>query len=234
MRIDTHTHVALLDGVDKIIIASADPKNIDDIFNATQNNPNIFCSLGVHPEYLCELPDYEKLLSNPKVVAVGEIGLDYHYDVEHKQEQILMFEKQLEIARRASLPVMIHSRQAEQDSMDLLNNINGVLHCFTSSYNFAKTMLDRGFFISASGIITFKNSSELREIFTKIPLDRIVAETDAPYCAPVPFRGKDCVPAMISETIKCLAEIKQVSVVEMDNILWNNAHRLYPKLNQSK
>jgi TatD DNase family protein len=234
MRIDTHTHIKSLDGLDKIIVASADPKNIDDVFNAAQENPNIFCSIGIHPEYLCELPDYFNLLSNPKVVAVGEIGLDYHYDIEHKNEQIAMFEKQLEIARRAKLPVMVHSREAEQDSMNLLNDVSGVLHCFTSSYNFAKTMLDRGFYISASGIITFKNSQELRETFEKIPLDMIVAETDSPYCAPVPFRGKECTPSMVFETIKCLADIKKIPVVEMDDILWNNAHRLYPKLNQPK
>ena len=160
MLIDTHTHVASADGVDKIILSSADPENIESVFNAAQNNPNIFCTIGIHPEYLGAEPDYEHLLNNPKVVGVGEIGLDYHYGMDSAKAQKALFEKQLEIARRAKLPVAIHSREAENDTMEVLTGMpaGGVMHCFTSGYDFARTMLDRGFYISASGIITFKNS----------------------------------------------------------------------------
>ncbi|MDR2269224.1 MAG: TatD family hydrolase [Rickettsiales bacterium] len=232
MLIDTHTHVPNLDGVDKIILSSADPKNIDTVFEVARGNPYIFCTIGIHPEYHDAVPNYERLLSNPKVVGIGEIGLDYHYGDENKKMQTDLFSKQLEIARRAGLPVAVHSRDAENDTIKILHGVRGVMHCFTSSYDFARIMLDRGFFISASGIITFKNSADLRDTFGKIPLDRIVAETDSPWCAPVPYRGRECAPSMIIETVKCLAEIKQIPPVEMERILWDNSHALYGKLCQ--
>ena len=236
MLIDTHTHAPIPDGVDKIIFSSADPADTKPVFDAAQKNSNIFCTLGIHPDYLDAELNYEHLLDNPKVVGVGEIGLEYHYEKDggRRRRQIELFERQLEIARRANLPVAVHSRDAEDDTMAVLKNVAGVMHCFTSNYDFAKVMLDRGFFISASGIITFKNSAALRETFSKIPIDRIVAETDAPWVAPVPYRGRDATPAMVIETVKYLADIKKVPLVEMEDILWNNAHKLYPKLCQDK
>ena len=244
MRIDTHTHIADLSGADKIIRASAETAEIAEAFSAAQTDPRIFCTIGIHPERANESPEYEALLANPKVVGVGEIGLDYHdmtncpaspdggFYQKSPRRQIELFEKQLEIARRALLPVAIHSRDAEEDTMRILGPMpsGGVMHCFTSGWDFARVMLDRGFYISASGIITFKNSAELRETFAKMPLDRIVSETDSPFCAPVPFRGQECRPSMMIETIKALAAIKNIPPVEMEDILWNNAHRLYPKL----
>ena len=230
MLVDTHTHVPRADGVDKIVYSAADPKDIERVFKTAAESPNIFCTLGVHPDFAGAIPNYEHLLSAPKVVGVGEIGLDYHNGTEAREKQIELFEAQLEIARRNNLPVAVHSREAESDTAAVLKNVSGVMHCFTSGYEFAKTMLDRGFFISASGIITFKNAAALRDTFAKIPIDKLVAETDAPYCAPVPHRGQESAPFMIIETAKCLAEIKKIPLVEMTDILWNNSHRLYDKL----
>jgi TatD DNase family protein len=233
MLIDTHTHIADLSGVDKIIRASAETSEIVEALAAAKSDPRIFCTLGIHPERASETPEYENLLGNPKVVGVGEIGLDYHGNNAPPRQQVALFERQLEIARHAKLPIAIHSRDAEDDTMSILQAMpsGGVMHCFTSSrWDFARTMLDRGFYISASGILTFKNAAELRDIFARIPNDRIVSETDSPYCAPIPFRGQECRPAMMIETIKVLAAIKNIPQVEMEDILWNNAHRLYPKL----
>ena len=145
---------------------------------------------------------------------------------------VVLFLQQLEVAKKYALPVAIHTREAENDTAEILNgDVGGVMHCFTSSWNLAKKMLDRGFFFSASGILTFKNATEIRETFAKIPLDRIVIETDAPYCAPVPYRGKVCEPAMVIETARVLAQVKGVSLDELERILETNVKSLYPKIN---
>ena len=230
MLIDTHTHIPDTAGVDRIILAAADPAEIDAVFAAAQNNPDIFCAIGIHPEFFDAVPDYARMLDNPKVVAVGEIGLDYFYGAEHRERQVELFRAQVEIARGANLPVMVHSRGADADAADILKNVRGTIHCFTSGYDYARVMLDRGFYFGANGIITFKNADAVRETFAKIPIDRILSETDAPYCAPVPYRGRDCANAMVVEVVKCLAEIKKTPAVEMEKILWDNARKCYAKL----
>ena len=174
----------------------------------------------------------DTVMTNPRVVGVGEIGLDYHYGSDNRTEQIKLFEQQLEIAKKYALPVAIHTREAEEDTAAILTgDVGGVMHCFTSSWDLAKKMLDRGFMFSASGILTFKNATEVRETFEKIPLDRLVIETDAPYCAPVPYRGKTCEPAMVIETARVLAQIKNISTDELAEKLTDNVKRLYPKIN---
>ena len=147
--------------------------------------------------------------------------------------QIELFESQLEMARKNGLPVAIHTRDAEEDTAQILEkwaDIGGVMHCFTSGWNLAKKMLDRGFFFSASGIITFKNANDIRETFAKIPADRIVVETDSPYCAPVPYRGKVCEPAFVVETARCVAEIKNIPFDKFCDIVVENTKKLYPKI----
>ena len=138
----------------------------------------------------------------------------------------------MEIAREHKLPVAIHTRDADDDTAVILRDVCGVMHCFTSGWKLAKIMLDRGFFFSASGILTFKNATEVRETFAKIPTDRIVIETDAPSCAPVPYRGKTCEPFMVTETAKVLAEIKNLQINELASILEQNTLNLYPKIKQ--
>ena len=248
MFIDTHCHLtdeyeggtdaviarAKSAGIDAMICATADPKDIKPALEIAAKYNNIFVTTGIHPDYIDANPDEyltDETLNHPQVIGVGEIGLDYHYNPQTRTQQIELFEKQLAIAHAHNLPVAIHTREAEEDTANILTNkYHGVMHCFTSSWDLAKVMLDRGFYFSASGILTFKNSESIRETFTKIPTDRIVIETDAPYCAPVPYRGKTCEPAMVIETAKVLAQIKNLQIEDLENILLGNTKKLYPKI----
>ena len=218
-----------------MVCPTADPKDIPTALKLAQEFDNVFCTIGIHPEYApCDASQYltDDILYNSRVVGVGEIGLDYHYSPDTRDAQIKLFEQQLDIAKKHALPVAIHTRDAEDDTMAILpGDVRGGMHCYTSSWNLAKTMLDRGFFFSASGILTFRNSADIRETFAKIPLDRIVIETDAPYCAPVPYRGKTCEPSMVVETARVLADIKQIDINQLELILMDNVKKLYPKIN---
>ena len=248
MFIDTHCHLtdeydggvdavverAKNSGIGAMVCTTADPKDIKPALNIAQNHENIFVTTGIHPDYAGTNP-YEYLtdaiLNNPLVIGVGEIGLDYHYNPQTRPQQIELFEKQLAIAHAHNLPVAIHTREAEDDTAAILTDKNhGVMHCFTSGWDLARVMLDRGFYFSASGILTFKNSESVRETFAKIPIDRIVIETDAPYCAPIPYRGKTCEPAMVIETAKVLAQIKNLQIEDLENILLENTKKLYPRI----
>lgn len=249
MFIDTHCHLtdkytdgaqgvierAMNNNVKLMVCPTADPKDIPTALKLAQEFDNVFCTIGIHPEYApCDASQYltDDILYNSRVVGVGEIGLDYHYSPDTRDAQIKLFEQQLDIAKKHALPVAIHTRDAEDDTMAILTgDVRGVMHCYTSSWNLAKTMLDRGFFFSASGILTFRNSADIRETFAKIPLDRIVIETDAPYCAPVPYRGKTCEPSMVVETARVLADIKQIDINQLELILMDNVKKLYPKIN---
>ena len=220
-------------GVGRLICATAEPHDIAPAIKIAETHDNIFVTAGIHPEYAGTDPHAfltDAVLSHPRVVGIGEIGLDYHERNDNRDDQIKLFEIQLEIARTANLPVAIHTRDAESDTVEILKNARGVMHCFTSSYDLARVMLDRGFYFSASGILTFKNAVEIRETFAKIPNDRIVIETDAPYCAPVPYRGKTCEPFMVTRTAQVLAEIKHLQIDELESILEQNTLNLYPKI----
>lgn len=253
MLIDTHCHLtydyssvggvdaviarATAVGVKYIICPTADPIDILPAVKLANEHDNIFATIGIHPELIGANPaDYitDEILANPKVLAVGEIGLDYHeMGADTRNAQIELFERQLDMARRAELPVAIHTREAEGDTFDILSHysdVRGVMHCFTSSYDLARKMLDRGYYFSASGILTFKNAAEIRETFAQIPLDRLVVETDSPYCAPVPNRGKICEPAYVVDTTRVLAEIKKVPFEKMCDIVMENVKKLYPKI----
>lgn len=249
MFIDTHCHltdrVATGDNVDAvisrahdvgvgmIICPTADPADIPSAMALANSRDDVFCTIGIHPEYAgapVEELLTDEILNHPRVLGIGEIGLDYHYGADNKLAQIDMFKRQLEIAKKHNLPVAIHTREAEQDTEEILkNDIRGVMHCFTSSWDLAKVMLDRGFYFSASGILTFKNAEDVRETFKKIPIDRIVIETDSPYCAPVPHRGKPCEPAFVIDTARVLADIRGLHLNDLESILAQNTANLYPK-----
>ena len=248
MFIDTHCHLtdeydggvdaliarANAAGVNALICATAEGTDIKPALQIANTHDNIFVTCGIHPDHT-DLNPYDfltdNILNHPKVIGVGEIGLDYHYSPETRNAQIELFETQLDIAHKHNLPVAIHTRDADEDTAAILSNkTTGVMHCFTSGWDLAKTMLDRGFYFSASGILTFKNAESIRETFAKIPMDRIVIETDSPYCAPVPYRGKVCEPAFVIETAKVLAQIKNIELNELEDILLTNTKKLYPKI----
>ncbi|WP_407536154.1 TatD family hydrolase [Cetobacterium somerae] len=194
----------------------------------------IYAVIGVHPidiaEYSEEVEkELELLGKNPKVVAIGEIGLDYHWMTEPKEIQQERFKSQLELAERLNKPVVIHTRDAMEDTVNILKeypNITGVIHCYPGSLETAKQLVDR-FYLGIGGTLTFKNSKKAVEVVKDIPLDRIVIETDCPYLTPEPFRGKRNEPIYVEYVAKKIAEIKEISVEDVTKITTENAKKLY-------
>ena len=210
------------------------------ILDIAKKHSNIWCSVGTHPhnaesEKHISQDTIKKLCDNDKVIGIGETGLDYYYENSNKEDQINSFLKHIEIAKITSIPLIIHARDADDDIIEILTTeynkspFTGVIHCFTSSYKLAEAALSIGFYISFSGIITFKNAEEIRNSCKKIPIERILVETDAPFLAPVPYRGKRNEPSYITETIKKVAEIKELTVEEVTNITTNNFFDLFTK-----
>lgn len=195
--------------------------------------PHIFATVGYHPEFADQF-DVEKLrelVKLPKVVAVGEIGLDYHYEDNPPREvQISAFENQLTLAKELNLPACIHNRDAHKDVVDTLLSVDHdkiIIHCFSASLETAKIFVNKGYYISFAGTITFKNAPKLKEVAKYVPLDKLLIETDSPYLSPEPFRGKRNDSRNILYTAKALAEIKGVSFEEISDITFNNAKRIY-------
>ena len=194
----------------------------------------IYAVIGVHPidiaEYSEEVEkELEILGKNPKVVAIGEIGLDYHWMTEPKEIQQERFKSQLELAERLNKPVVIHTRDAMEDTVNILKeypNITGVIHCYPGSLETAKQLVDR-FYLGIGGTLTFKNSKKAVEVVKDIPLDRIVIETDCPYLTPEPFRGKRNEPIYVEYVAKKIAEIKEISIEDVTKITTENAKKLY-------
>lgn len=251
--IDVHTHLNMLEmppeqslenaakaGVTHVITIGTCPEDWPTVLDLSKKFPSkVFCTLGVHPhESQLFTPEAEKtLLANlnyERLVAVGEIGLDYYYDNAPRQNQREVFERQMEIAGQAGLPVEIHTRDAEADTAEVLKKFNGqvrgLLHCFTSSWDLAKKALDVGFHISISGVVTFKNAQSLREVVEKVPLDRLHVETDAPFLAPIPHRGKKNEPAWVTHTAELVASLKKVSLEELSAQTRRNALDLFPRM----
>lgn len=202
--------------------------------------PNVFASVGIHPEYAAEeerKTTFEALClatNHPKVVGLGETGLDYHYNSNTKEEQKRLFRLHLKAAKATGLPVIIHTRDAEEDTLDILKSeatpsLSGVLHCFSSEAFLAEEALKLGFYISASGIITFNKAEKLRQTFKNVPEDRLLIETDSPYLAPVPFRGRANEPAYVVKTAEKLAEIKGISVEKLAETTTRNFLTLFKK-----
>jgi TatD DNase family protein len=209
------------------------------LIDLCQSHPRIFCSVGVHPHEAagfvnCSLKDkiidYTK---NPKVVAIGETGLDYFYETSPKNDQQAVFEEHIVAAEETSLPLIVHTRDADEDTLSLLNpykgKITGVFHCFTGNLSLAKAALDMGFFISFSGIITFKKAEILKEVVKTIPLDRLLIETDAPYLAPTPHRGKRNEPSYVVHVAECIAELLNLPLSTVANQTTKNFFTLFSK-----
>lgn len=200
--------------------------------------PQMYTTIGCHPHEAAGFDDFggkEKLAEltrRPRLVAVGEIGLDYHYDHSPREVQREVFRRQIRVARRLGLPVSVHHRDAEDDFLTIadeerLDQCGAVLHCFTAGEALCRAALERGFFVSFSGILTFRNAEDLRRTARLVPRDRLLVETDSPYLAPVPHRGRRCEPAMVVETARRLAEVRGEPLAELEAATDANFRRLF-------
>ena len=215
----------------------------DELIETSNIYDHIYFTLGIHPHEADELnnnviKNIYNNSNNSKLIGIGETGLDFYYDNCDKLVQIKSFEKHIEISQNLSIPLVIHMRNAEDDTLKIIRKkikesaFNGVIHCFTGSKKFADEIIDLGFYISASGIITFKKSVELRDIFANLPSDKILIETDSPYLSPEPLRGKINQPSHIIHTIKKLAEIRNTNYAEIIESTMFNFHNLFKKVNR--
>ncbi len=223
---------------DIVLIGASDGfrSNLETIA-VTSDRPRIHLSLGIHPHDaeragMNAVADVEALLDEPRVVAVGETGLDYYYDNSPREAQQEMFRAFIRVARKRGLPLVIHTRDAEADTLEILrtegaDQVGGVIHCFSGTAELARGALDLGFYISFSGILTFKKSDEIRQVAASMPRDRALVETDCPYLAPVPYRGKRNEPSYVVKTAVCLAELWGTSLGEVQDQTGTNACRLF-------
>lgn len=213
-----------------------------DILAIANTSQNIFCSVGIHPlnvkdEGIYEAEKIIKLTSNNKVIGIGETGLDYYYSEESKNLQQKSLDEHIKAAQETGLPLIIHTRNADDDTINILKSayknkeFTGVIHCFTASKRLAYECIDIGFYISASGIITFKNAQDIRNVFMEIPLQNILIETDAPFLAPVPKRGKSNEPAFVKYIAEFLANLRNISYDELSKNTTDNFLRLFNKVN---
>ena len=248
--IDTHCHLDKLDstpeeaiieakqaGVQRMVTVSVDEPSLDFVSRMVQQFPEVYGSVGFHPHDAAELTEdleqkIRKLaLEEKKLIAIGETGLDYHYMYSSAEVQQQVFSKQLQLAVELNLPVIMHSREAETDTLNILQEIPvpplGVAHSFTSSFEMAKTLIEMGWYIGINGIVTFKNAEDLREVVSWLPLDRLLLETDSPFLAPTPFRGKPNKPAHIPAIATFIAELRGISLEQLSEQTSANAQRLF-------
>jgi TatD DNase family protein len=248
--IDVHTHLNMLDTSPELALGEAKALGVGNVITigtgpddwplvrefGRKYFPQVACTLGVHPHdakiWTLEAKQLlEEGIKDPAVVAVGEIGLDYFYKNSQPEEQLKAFREQMAIAEQAGLPVEIHTREAEADTIMVLKEfagrVIGLLHCFTSSWTLAEEALKLGYHISFSGVLTFKNAEELRETCRRVPLDRLHVETDAPFLAPVPHRGKKNRPAFVIHTAEKVAELHGITLEELSEATSANARRLF-------
>ena len=248
--IDTHCHLDKLDstqeeaiieakqaGVQRMVTVSVDEPSLDFVLSMVQQFPEVYGSVGFHPHDAAELTEdleqkIRKLaLKEKKLIAIGETGLDYHYMYSSAEVQQQVFSKQLQLAVELNLPVIMHSREAEKDTLNILQEIPvpplGVAHSFTSSFEMAKTLIEMGWYIGINGIVTFKNTEDLREVVRWLPLDRLLLETDSPFLAPIPFRGKPNKPAHIPVIATFIAKLRGISLEQLSEQTSANAQRLF-------
>ncbi len=251
--IDVHTHLNFLEvtpeeaiaegkkqGVNRFFTIGTEPEDHDIVLAIAQKHyPEVMCTLGVHPH---EAQKFDakveafvlKHAPQKEVVAIGEIGLDYYYSHSPHDIQKQAFRRQLELAEQLGLPVEIHTRDAEDDTLEILRDfrgrVKGIIHCFTGTQKLADGALDLGFDISISGVVTFKKAEELKAVVRTLPLDRIHVETDAPFLAPMPHRGKKNVPAFVVHTAAVVSDLLGVSLEKLSEQTQANARRMFPKL----
>lgn len=247
MYIDTHCHIykeyygdidkaineAKNEKVNKLVVIGCDKDSIREVTETLSTRENIYYALGFHPSEANDITDRdidlleEQIKKDKKVVAIGEIGLDYYWVKDNKEEQKELFIKMLNLAKRNELPVIIHSRDAFQDTYDILKEakVKGIIHCFTSSIENAKKYIELGFLLGIGGVLTFKNT-KLKEVVKELDLKNIVLETDSPYLTPEPFRGKDNHPKYIPFIAEEISRLKEINIEEVSRITTQNAEEL--------
>jgi TatD DNase family protein len=252
MLFDTHVHLnaeqfnedleevisrAKEAGVGKMVVVGFDRPTIERAMELVEHYDFLYASVGWHPVDAIDMTDedlawIEELSSHPKVVALGEMGLDYHWDKSPKDVQKEVFRKQIHLAKKVKLPIIIHNREATQDIVDILREegaeeVGGIMHCFSGSSEIAQECVDMNFYISLGGPVTFKNAKKPKEVAQEIPLERLLIETDCPYLAPHPNRGKRNEPAYVKLVAEQIAELKGISVEEVERITTENANKLF-------
>ena len=250
--IDTHAHIDMeiseevsLDdiiqemnghGVKKAIIPSVEIATQDKVAELANANENIFGMVGLFPsEAKTYTPEFEEKMENlakssKKIVAVGEIGLDYYWDKSFVDEQKEVFVKQIKMAQRLDLPIVVHDREAHKDCFDILKEHNAeqvLFHCFSGSVEFMRECVKQGWYIALGGVVTFKNAVKMKDVAREVPLDKLVLETDSPYLTPVPFRGKSNKPAYVRYVAEEIAKIREMPYVELADITTTNAERFF-------
>lgn len=258
MLIDTHAHInveqfdedreqaierALDAGVTRIVNIGYNRETIPSSLKLAEEYDFIYSTVGWYPQDAINMEEgdlewLESLCSHPKVVAIGEIGLDYYWDTSPKELQQQIFREQIRLARRMNLPIVIHNREAHGDVVRILKEENaaevgGIMHCFSGSWEIAKQCLDMNFYISFGGPITFKNAVRPKEVLAKVPLDRLLIETDCPYLTPHPYRGKRNEPAYVRYVAEAAAEIKGIEMEEIARITTENAFQVFTKMIKS-
>ncbi|TDI89293.1 MAG: TatD family deoxyribonuclease [Candidatus Dadabacteria bacterium] len=249
MLIDSHAHLVSLENlpevlqraqennINKIVSISSDIPSTEATISLAEEYDYIFATTGVHPHSADQMSEevligIDHFAENDKVVAIGETGLDYFYMNSEKEVQIDSFTEHIRLGKKHNLPIIIHVRNADQDMIEILTKESaadtpGVIHCFTGDYDTAKKYLDLGYYISFSGIVTYKRSEELREAAKKIPKDKILIETDSPYLAPVPHRGKPNEPSYVKHVAETISDVRGISFDEIAEITKANAEKLF-------
>ena len=246
MLIDTHLHIdnnknaleiikeAKDNNVGILIVSGCDKKGIIDVIGLIKKYDNVYATIGFHPSEVDKINDEdilwleEVIKANKKIIGVGEIGLDYYYGKDNKDKQLKLFDTQLQIAKRLNLPIVIHTRDAFQDTYDTLRkyDLTGIIHCFNGSLEVANLYIGLGLSLGIGGVITFKNS-KLPTVIENIPIEKIVLETDSPYLSPEPYRGKENSPKNIPVIAEKISKIKKISTVDVENITYNNVLRIF-------
>jgi TatD DNase family protein len=255
MLVDSHCHLnyaglvedqaavlarARASGVTTMLNISTREREWSDIIGTADREPDVWATVGIHPH---EADSHSEIgtarlieaAAHPRVIGIGETGLDYYYDHSDRERQRQSFRAHIAAARETGLPLIVHTRDAEQDTADILGEemgkgaFSGVIHCFTASANFAHHAIDLGLYISISGIVTFKNAKDLQATAAALPTDRLLVETDAPFLAPIPNRGKTCEPAFVADTARFLAKLRGVEAGQLANETGRNFFNLFTK-----
>lgn len=247
--IDTHAHIDMIEepittilsemlelSVKKVIIPSVEEKTMDKVLDLAEKNNNIYAMIGIYPTeaktYSQEIEDKMLLRAkSSKVVAVGEIGLDYYWDKSFCDLQKEIFAKQIKLANSLNLPIVVHDREAHKDTFDVLKGFNKgskvLFHCFSGSVEFMRECVREGWYIALGGVVTFKNAVKMKEVALEVPLDKLVLETDSPYLTPVPYRGKTNKPAYVRYVAEEIAKIRNMQVEELIDITTRNAEEFF-------